>query len=161
MFPGTVWVIVMLLMVMFSRSWCYFHCVFWRRVQGEVTFWRQRSIATQQTPLAPSLLIHFDIASQSGSYCPLLPAVWRSPALWWDRTTIDNMRGTCSVRAIRWLPVLDSVWKRMSFHKFKYSICNFKQQATFHISHHVCNAFWEDSRCCLLSGVHGVWPFLA
>lgn len=53
-----------------------------------------------------------------------------------------------------------SVRKLVNFNKLKYSICNFKQQAAFLVSHHVCDAFLVDSHCCLLSWLHGLWPFL-
>lgn len=60
-------------------------------MQGWSNFLKQRSTTTQQTPLAPSLLIHFDIASESVSNRPLCPG--RS-----GRTTRAFI--------IRWVPAL-------------------------------------------------------
>lgn len=157
-------------MVMFRRSqqkWCYFHCFIdciMEAHAGQVNgkAWVNHHIADLSWAPTRSLLIHFDIASSSGSNRPLLPAGLSNPAPRLDGAAIKASRGTCSVSRSGDCLFGDSVRKLLNFNKLKYSICYFKQQqAAFHISHHVRNAFWEDSHCCLRSWVCGFWPFLA
>ena len=141
-------------------------CEFYYKGTYRTGEWKGRGQSSHNRPPlspTPSLLIHSDIASSSREWLPSASCCFNKPSAVIGQHNHYYCAGylSCSVCPIRWLSALDFVRKLLNFNKFKYSICYFKQQAAFHISHHVRNALLEDSRCCLLSWVHGLWPFLA